>query len=62
MSATPLRVSLGAGIGRLHTAIAARNAVCSWVSVAHTAVLENAGTIELYTKSYFSSRAANQSR
>jgi len=46
MSAKLFRVSLGVGIGQLHTAIVARN----------TVVLENAGTRGLYTKPCFSSR------
>ena len=56
MTAKLLRVSLGVGHGRLHTAIAARNAACFLVSVAHAVVLENAGTRGLYTKHRFSSR------
>jgi hypothetical protein len=56
MSAKLLRVSLGVGIGRLHTAIVARNRCLFFVSVARVVVLENAGTRGLYTRPCFSSR------
>jgi hypothetical protein len=50
MSAKLLRVSLGVGIGRLHTAIVARNRCLFFVSVARAVVLENAETRGLYVE------------
>jgi hypothetical protein len=56
MSAKLLRVSLGVCIGRLHTAIVARNRCLFFVSVARVVVLENAETRGLYTIRSLSSR------